>query len=418
MKEKALLVGLNLKNSDYDIDYYLDELKNLAQANDIEVCERIYQTLEKPNNKTYVGQGKLEEIKIIIQSMDITLVIFDDELTPSQMRNIEDILECKIIDRSMLILDIFAKRAKTKQAVIEVKMAQLRYLLPRLNEVTQSLSRQGGSSFNAKGPGEKQIDLDRRRILKQLELLKKESLKQNSQKEIENKKRLNSNIPIVALVGYTNAGKSSTMNKIISEYGFSNDKNVYAKDMLFATLEASSRYIKLDNNQEFILMDTVGFVSKLPHHLVGSFYQTLATVKYADILIHVLDASSPYLERQMLVTNTVLKSLDIMPKKTLYLLNKCDMITETVYFKEHNSLFYSNKTGHNFDELINFIKKSIKNKTIICELNIPYTDGKSANFVEEKAIIMQKLFHSTGTYYKIEIEKRYFHHINQYIEKS
>ncbi len=309
VKQIAVLVGVNL-NGDKNFEYSLEELANLADACDVSVVGTVTQNLERVNNATYIGSGKVEEVYMMVDQHEANLVIFNDELSPSQIRNLEHALNVKVIDRTILILDIFAKRAKTREAQLQVEVAQLRYMMPRLIGLNASLSRQAGG-IGSRGPGEKKLELDRRRIEEKLHRMNKELDELVAARQNQRKLRKRNEMPVVALVGYTNAGKSTTMNALINTYVQNDEKVVFEKDMLFATLETSTRQIQLPDNKKFLLTDTVGFVSKLPHHLVKAFRSTLEEVREADLLLHVVDISHPEYEVQIEITNKVLKELGV-----------------------------------------------------------------------------------------------------------
>ncbi len=416
LMEKAIIVGVQHKNSQYDLKYSLDELTNLALSDEIMVVDVITQILDNPTPNFYVGKGKVDEIIISINANEPDMVIFDDELTPSQLRNLEQKLDIKIIDRSLLILDIFAKRAKTREAILEIKLSQNKYLLPRLSSMTKNFSRQAGTTggFSSKGPGEKQIELDRRQLSVEIYRIQEELLKIKQMKDLQIKKRQDNEIPVVALVGYTNAGKSSTMNSIIEYTNKDEDKMVLAEDKLFATLNTHARKISY-NKHDFLLIDTVGFVSKLPHSLVNSFKQTLEEIRNADLIIHVVDISSRYFETQFNVTNDVLHNLGCNNIKTLVLLNKYDN------YDDQNSIItgvenlpFSNKTKLNLDTLMEYIYNSTIPQIINMNILIPYKNGKDSNFIEEKAIIKSKVYTEDGILYDIELDKKYYKNFSVY----
>ena len=372
---------------DYDdglIDYYEKELANLCEANDINRVYKVRQKLDKPKVGYFVGQGKLDEIKMIASTYDINLVIFNDELSPSQIRNIENCLDLEVIDRSMLILNIFASRAKTSEAMIEVALAQYKYMLPRLIGLSKSLSRQGGG-FNAKGPGETQLELDRRKIEKRIYKLEADLKQINVSRQNRIKKRSDKT---VALVGYTNSGKSKIMNALIDLYQ-DNKKKVLSKDMLFATLTTSNRKITFPDNQSFILTDTVGFVSKLPHHLVNSFKSTLQEITEADLILHIVDCANPNYKLQIDVTNKVLEELGCKDIPILYVYNKCDLLSEQFFPDEDNSIMISAKTGFNLKLLASTIKQMILNEVTTLELFIPYDRGDLISRLKEKENIIK-----------------------------
>ena len=397
--EKAVLVGLDLNNN---IEYKMEELKNLAEACCIETVFVIIQKANEINNAFYVGSGKVKEIKMACNTYDADIVIFNNELSPAQIRNLENELDIKVIDRSLLILDIFAKRANTKESILEVELAQLKYMLPRLQGLRKSLSRQGGG-FNAKGPGEKKIELDRRHIEGEISKLKNEIAKINRSKDTQKRRRLNENIPLVALVGYTNAGKSATMNTILSKYMNNEEKLVYEENMLFATLNTSVRRVKLKSNQEFLLSDTVGFVSDLPHHLVNSFKSTLNEVLDATLLLHIVDISNPFYKSQIETTNEVLASLGANHINTIYVFTKSDKLTEEFFPPYPNSILISNKNFENIDILMNTIKDTLYPDNEILDLFIPYEKSSLLSLLERRACIYKKSHNDLGTIVKAEI---------------
>ena len=414
--KNALIVGVELNNMKYDINYSLDELTNLAKSLDINVLSRVTQKLDSINPKYYIGSGKVLEIKNEITALDIDTVIFDDELSPSQIRNLEEELEVTVIDRTLLILEIFSLRANTTEAMLEVRLAKLKYMLPRLVGLNKSLSRQGGSSALAsKGSGEKQIELDRRKIANEIVLLEERLAKVKKDREHQRTKREKTSIPIVSLVGYTNAGKSTTFNTILRNSKEKNEKEVMEKDMLFATLGTSVRNVKLPNNQQILLIDTVGFVSKLPTHLVNSFRSTLEEIVNSALIIHVVDISSPYFANQIDVTKNVLNDIGVNNVKELYLLNKADKANPPAFFIEGESIPFSNKSGLNHDKLIELIEeKVIDYSNTLMDLNIPLSDGKAISIVEGYGVIKAKLYASESIYYKAYIPNNLINDIRKY----
>lgn len=400
---RAILVGVSTKNDTYDIEYSLNELENLADALDIECVYKISQKLDKPNSKTYIGSGKLDEIVIAIHAYDADVVIFNDELSPSQLRNVEDILKIDVMDRSYLILKIFEERATTREAKLEIKLAKSMYMLPRIQFMREKESRSGGASgaLSSKGAGETQTELDRRHLMAEINHLQNELEHAKKMKINQIEKRKRNDVPIVALVGYTNAGKSSTMNSIL-EY-IDKEKKVFAKDQLFATLSTYNRKITYQK-KDFILVDTIGFVSKLPHNLVNSFYQTLQEIKYADYIIHVLDSSNTYINEQLNIVSSVLDSLEASSIPTIYLLNKWDKtIDENLTLIGQKSIPFSNKTKLNVKELLDDIVSEIGPSTIHVRLLLPYKEGKLANILEKKAQIYSKEYQQYGMYYDVEL---------------
>ncbi len=399
MKEKAIIVKVTLSEDKHMIQYDLEELNNLCNSCLIDVVDTLTQTIPKINPTTYIGSGKLEELKLTIENNDISIVVFDDELSSTQLRNIEEVLDIKVIDRSMLILDIFRKRAKSNDSILEVKLAQLKYLLPRLSGMNKDLSRQGG--FQTKGPGEKQIDLDRRKIANEIYFIEQKLAISRKTRYIQKQKRLDSNTPTIALVGYTNSGKSTTMNTLIKQTSKNEDKLVYQKDQLFATLDTSVRHIKLQNKLEFMLIDTVGFISKLPHHLVNSFHSTLSDTLDADLIIHVVDSSNVHYNKHIAVTNDVINSIGASHIKQLYLLNKSDKKCDIPFLLNEDHLEFSNKTLNNFDNVIKYITNyCTDNFYTPVELHIPLYESKLISYLEGFAITSMKLFTNDFIYYK------------------
>lgn len=406
---KAILVGITTKNDRYDITYSLNELKSLAETLNIEVVYQMYQSLDKPNPKTYIGSGKASELIIAINAYDADMVIFNDELSPSQLRNNQELLKVEVMDRSYLILKIFELRASTKEAKLEIKLAKNLYLLPRLSSLREKESRIGGATgaMSNKGAGETQSELDKRHLMAEINHIQKELEQIRKMKLTQIEKRKRNDIPIVALVGYTNAGKSSTMNTIL-EYINKEDKSVLAKNQLFATLQTFNKKITY-NKKDFILVDTIGFVSKLPHNLVNSFYQTLQEIKNADLIIHVLDSSSPYINEQLNVVLEVLYSLEANKIPTIFLLNKWDKtIDSNMNLMGHKSIPFSNKTKYNLESLMDTILEEIGPSTIHIKLLLPYKEGKLAHILETKATIYKKEYQSYGMFYEVELPTKLY----------
>ena len=415
---KALLVGVTTKYDRYDIEYSLDELENLANSLDIEIVGKISQQLDSPNPATYVGKGKIQEILLNIVGSNADMVIFNDELSPAQLRNISDELKIEVLDRSYLILKIFELRAQSRESKLEIKLAKDMYLLPRIQYLREKESRIGGGASTAtRGAGETQRELDRRHLMSEINHLRDELIAVKKMKENQIEKRKRNEIPIVALVGYTNAGKSTTMNSIL-EYTKKNEtdetKDVYAKDQLFSTLFTYNRKITY-NKVNFMLVDTIGFVSKLPHNLVNSFYNTLQEIKNADFIIHVVDTSTNYLNQQINVVMEVLHSIGASHIPQIFLLNKWDKtISEYIDTPGYKSIRYSNKTKQNIDLLLNTILEEISPSFISARLLIPYNKGDLANLIEEKCQISKRNYESNGTYYEAEIPKKIYPLLSEY----
>ncbi|MFG3613701.1 GTPase HflX [Rummeliibacillus stabekisii] len=417
LQEKAVLVGVNLHN-DLHFDYSIEELGNLAEALNVEVVGVVTQNLERVNPSHYVGTGKIEEIKRYYEAVDANLVIFDDELSPSQIRNLERDLECKVIDRTMLILDIFARRAKSKEAQMQVELAQLQYMLPRLVGLRDSLSRQGGGTgggFKNRGAGETKLELDRRKIEDQIAKLHKELESVKEQRETQRKQRRKSEIPIVSIVGYTNAGKSTIMNQLLQNTSQEEHKQVFEKNMLFATLETSVRQISLPDNKSFLLTDTVGFVSKLPHHLVKAFRSTLEEARDADLLLHVVDASNPENQYMMEVTNDTLEAVGVVDVPTINVFNKADLANLAYPYTNHNQIWMSAKERKGIDELLQLIRSHIFKDYVTCTLCIPYEKGEIVSYLNEHAHILETSYEESGTVVKAEVKEAIMQKYKQYL---
>ncbi len=391
-KSTAIIVGVN-KTTDELFNYQMNELINLCEARDIEVIDNLTQKMDAYNNATYIGSGKLLELKNLTDIHNPDLIVFLDELSPVQLRNIGNILNCEIIDRTMLILEIFETRAKTKEAMLQVEIANMKYMLPRLVGSYVHLSRTGGGGGGGtgarRGSGETKLELDRRHIEKRIQKASEELKSIVQSRKTARKSRANNDVKTVAFVGYTNAGKSSTINTLLSMFKDDDEKQVFVKDMLFATLETSTRAIKLPTNQEFLITDTVGFVSNLPHHLVESFKSTLEEIKEASLIVHVVDASNPHADLQIETTNQVLKDIGVKDIPIVYILNKADLVPNPIFLPkvEHDAIITSNITKIGFDELLEYIKTKLFPDTFTLTLLIPYDKGDIFNTLKEKANI-------------------------------
>lgn len=402
--QKAILVGVNLNHQD-DFDYSMEELANLAEACDIEVVGVLTQNLVKVNTSHYIGTGKISEVMALLEANDGNLVIFNDELSPSQIRNLESDLQCKVIDRTVLILDIFDQRAKTREAQLQVEVAQLKYMLPRLIGLRESLGRQsGGVGTKNRGAGETRLELDRRRIEEKITALSKELEQVVAHRQTQRKQRKKNDVPVVSLVGYTNAGKSTIMNAMMEMFNPSQEKLVLEKDMLFATLETSVRNISLQDHKSFLLTDTVGFVSKLPHHLIKAFRSTLEEVAEADLLIHVVDFSNPEYERHIQITNQTLKEIGITDIPTLYAFNKSDLTDHAIPEVQGDIVYMAAKPRIGMNELVEQIRSRIFKDYIRCQMIIPYDQGSLVSYFNQHANILETSYEAEGT--KLDLECR------------
>lgn len=404
--EKAILVGVNLRNDEH-FDYSMEELQNLAEALHVEVVGTVTQNLERVTPSHYVGTGKIEEIKNFYEEAQANLVIFNDELSPSQIRNLERDLATKVIDRTMLILDIFGRRAKTREAQMQVELAQLQYMLPRLVGLHASLSRQGGGTgggFKNRGAGETKLELDRRKIEDQIAKIKKDLEHVKEQRETQRKQRRKNALPVVSIVGYTNAGKSTIMNQLLTQIGQEEHKQVFEKDMLFATLETSVRQIELPDKKTFLLTDTVGFVSKLPHHLVKAFRSTLEEARDADLLLHVVDVSNTEHGFMMDVTNETLKAVGVEDIPTIYVYNKADIADVPYPVVSGDNIWISAKQGVGLEELVQLIRQHIFSHYVTCEMLIPYDHGNVVSYLNENASVFNTAYEEGGTLLSLEVK--------------
>ncbi|MDM5250628.1 GTPase HflX [Lysinibacillus sp. G4S2] len=417
--EKAILVGVNLRNDEH-FDYSMEELKNLAEALNVEVVGIVTQNLERITPSHYVGTGKIEEIKNFYDEAQANLVIFNDELSPSQIRNLERDLETKVIDRTMLILDIFGRRAKTREAQMQVELAQLQYMLPRLVGLHASLSRQGGGTgggFKNRGAGETKLELDRRKIEDQISKIKKELEHVKEQRETQRKQRRKNAVPVVSIVGYTNAGKSTIMNQLLTKIGQEDHKQVFEKDMLFATLETSVRQIELNDNKTFLLTDTVGFVSKLPHHLVKAFRSTLEEARDADLLLHVVDVSNAEHGFMMEVTNETLKAVGVEGIPTIYVYNKADIANVPYPVVSGDNIWISAKQAIGLEELLQMIRHHIFSDYVTCKMLIPYEQGNIVSYLNEYASVYETAYEENGTLLTLEVKEADYAKYQQYVIK-
>jgi len=411
---KAILVGLQ-RDREEDISYSMEELKGLAEAANVEVLGMMTQNLERPNTATLIGKGKVEELAEMVRNMEADTVIFNDELTGMQLRNVEDAVGVRVIDRTILILDIFADRASSREGKLQVELAQLQYRMPRLTGFGKSLSRLGGG-IGTRGPGEKKLETDRRHIEKRMYEIKSELEQIKNTRGVQRAKREKSEIPVVALVGYTNSGKSALMNRLLM-LTEKEEKTVFEKNMLFATLDTAQRSVVLDTNHQFILVDTVGFVSKLPHSLVNAFKATLEEVAFADLLVHVVDSAYENHEFHINVTNKVLKEIGAGDKEKIMAFNKIDLIEDPgmiVPVQGADNICISAKQDINIDQLIELIKSKIFRDQVRAQLLVPYTRGDISSYLCEKAKVNVMDYRENGTYFDVELKTADYQRYKEY----
>lgn len=421
IQERALLVGLNLttivkKSDDIDTSESMEELKELTKAAGAEVVGSLIQNKHSIDAAYYIGKGKVEEIRAYSDSLDATLVIFNDELSGAQIRNIENVVGRKVIDRTTLILDIFAQRALSKEGKLQVELAQLKYRLPRLYGMGGEMSRTG-AGIGTRGPGEQKLEIDKRHILNKAADIRRELREVKKNRETQRVKRLKSNIPIVALVGYTNAGKSTLLNELIKTHkDYEQEKEVFVKDMLFATLDVTLRKALLPNKKEFLVVDTVGFVSKLPHDLVEAFKATLEEVQYADLILHVIDATNTSYELQKSTTEGVLKELGVNDKKHILVYNKVDKLELDIYPKSQEDIVYiSAKQGINMDKLLNMIESALMENTYLVSLMLPYERGDIFSRIKDKYNVENFEYGENGIALDVNLDEEDFNIYREYI---
>ncbi len=400
---KAIIVGVNVNQSQDEFEYSMQELANLADACNIEVVGELTQNLQQVNKAHYLGTGKVEELKALVDEKEASIVIFDDELSPSQIRNIDADTETSVMDRTMLILDIFAERAKTRESQLQVEIAQLKYMLPRLIGMRTSLGRQGGGAgLKNRGAGETKLELDRRKIEEKIASMNKELEKVLIHRKTQRSLRKKNAIPVVSIVGYTNAGKSTMMNAMVERYRHSEEKQVFEKDMLFATLETSVREMMLPDQKRFLLTDTVGFINKLPHHLVKAFRSTLEEVIEADLLIHVLDASNPHHELHKRLTNEILQEIGAGDIPMIYAYNKVDQTDLPYPMVSNQEIYLSAKNRMGIEELTSIIRESIFKDYVRCDFLIPYTNGEIVSYFNEHGHVLTTEYEENGTLLAVE----------------
>lgn len=417
-EEKAILVGSDTKES-------LEELKELTKACNIPVLDTVYQSRNKIDSAFYIGRGKVLEIAQLRQKLRANVVIFDDELSGSQVRNLEAAIGAKVIDRTTLILEIFARRAKSREAKIQVELAQLKYRMSRLQGLGTIMSRTGGG-IGTKGPGEKKLETDRRHIKEQIYDLNDELKKIKKIRETQREKRNKESIPKVSLVGYTNAGKSTLRNAlcdVAAQKEVLGKEKVFEADMLFATLDITTRAIVLKNKGVITLTDTVGFVRKLPHDLVEAFKSTLEEVIYSDLLCHVVDSSSSTALEQIKAVEEVLSELGAKDKQTLLVLNKIDSATEEQIntikesVSEYETIEISAREGINLDELLSLIEENLPYKMKKCEYLIPYDRSDISSFLHRNGRVLEEDYREDGSFMIVEVDDESYNKTKDYIIK-
>lgn len=403
-KERVLLVGVQLDNQD-DTESSLEELKALAATAGAETVGKVIQPRDTYHPATYIGKGKLEEVRELLIKLDATGVICDDELSPAQLRNLEDELNTKVMDRTMVILDIFAARATTSEGKIQVEMAQLKYRSTRLAGLGITLSRLGGG-IGTRGPGEKKLETDRRIIRDRISRLSKELAEIKSHREVARQNRSKTTVPVAAIVGYTNAGKSTLLN-------YMTDAGILSEDKLFATLDPTTRAMTLPNGEKILLTDTVGFIRKLPHNLIEAFKSTLEEAKYADVIVHVVDASSPDRDIQMDVVYKTLKELKVGDKPIVTLFNKCDKFEGELPvlrdFKADHTAFISARSGSGIEDFEAILEKIIRESRVYIDQVFEYKEAGKIQLIREYGQLMKEEYTENGIAVEAYVPKELYH---------
>ena len=391
-RERVILVGVSLADSD-DAEQSLDELEELARTAGALCVGRVLQKREQMHPATYLGRGKTGELKDLIWETQADGIICDDELSPAQIGNLKDELDVKIMDRTLLILDIFAARASTSEGKIQVELAQLKYRQSRLTGLGTSLSRLGGG-IGTRGPGEKKLEMDRRLIKGRISQLTRELKEVKRHRQLTRESRAKSRIPVIAIVGYTNAGKSTLLNALTGA-------GILAEDKLFATLDPTTRNLKLPGGQEVLLTDTVGFIRKLPHHLIEAFKSTLEEAKYADLLLHVVDASNPQMDQQMHVVYETLRELEASDKPVITAFNKKDRFVGEYAprdFQAERTAFISAKTGEGVEELLACVEDVLREQKVEIEQIYPYSDAGKIQLIRKYGELEKEEYTQEGIY--------------------
>ena len=403
IEERVILVGVQV--GDEDTQQSLDELEELADTAGAITAGKIIQSREAVHPGTYIGKGKIEEVRSLMLAVDATGIICDDELSPAQMNNLEHELECKVMDRTLLILDIFAKHATTSEGKIQVELAQLRYRSARLVGLRASLSRLGGG-IGTRGPGEKKLETDRRLIRKRITALKEELSQVERHRELLRTGRSRGNLKTAAIVGYTNAGKSTLLNALTGS-------QVLSQDKLFATLDPTTRSLTLEDGQQLLLTDTVGFIRKLPHNLVEAFKSTLEEANYADYIIHVADVSNPQVELQMHVVYDTLRELGADGKKTITVFNKQDIAGDVMVrdLRADYTVKTSAKTGEGLQELQELLGKLISEELLFVERVFPYQEAGKIQMIRENGQLLSEEYTENGIHVKARVPKEIYHKV-------
>ena len=411
--ERAVLVGLNascFSEEQVATEATLDELEDLLETAGGFCTGKILQNRHTPDPHSFIGEGKALEVKMLVEATESDMVVFDNELSPGNIRALEEIIGVTVLDRSALILDIFAQRAKTREGRLQVELAQYQYLLPRLSGMGASLSRQGGG-IGTRGPGETQLESDRRHIRERINRLEEELEQVRKVRAVQRERRLKNSIPVVAIVGYTNAGKSTLLNQLTGA-------DIPANNRLFDTLDTTSRQLKVSDNLDVILSDTVGFIAKLPHHLVEAFQATLEELEYADLLLHVIDVSDPYLEQHIAVVNRLIAKLAKPGTPVLKVYNKVDRVYSEEIPRGKNTVAISAKKGVNMDGLLKAIEQALEKSRHHVLLRFPYAKGGMVDTLHSGAKVHSVDYTADGIEVDTILDEILYGRLREYVVKE
>ena len=403
VEERVILVGIST-GQDEDTEGSLEELKELVKTAGAETIGTVIQNRESAHPATYLGKGKIDEVKWMVWETEATGIVCDDELSPVQLRNLEEALDTKVMDRTMVILDIFASRARTREGKIQVELAQLRFRAARLVGMRNSLSRLGGG-IGTRGPGETKLEVDRRLIHQRIGQLKAELEDVKRHRQVQREQRTRNRVPVAAIVGYTNAGKSTLLNRLTNA-------GILAEDKLFATLDPTTRTLALPGGQELLLTDTVGFIRKLPHHLIEAFKSTLEEARYCDIILHVVDCSSPRMEMQMYVVYETLRQLEIQDKVMVTVFNKIDQLPENVTLRDFSADYQvkiSAKTGEGIPELLELFETILRGRNVYLEKTFPYSEAGKIQLIRKSGQLLEEEYVPEGIQVKAYVPAEMFH---------
>lgn len=411
-EERIILVAVSISDEE-EVRRSLDELEELGQTAGAVTVAKVIQNRERVHSGTYIGKGKIQEVKELVEKYNADSVVCDDELTPAQYHNLQDMLEVKVIDRTVMILDIFAKRASTSEGKLQVELAQLRYRASHLIGGRSELSRLGGG-IGTRGPGEQKLEMDRRLIKERITWVRRELEQVQRTRELTRKKRQENPVPVVAIVGYTNAGKSTLINHLT-------DANVLSEDKLFATLDPTTRKLELENGEEMLFTDTVGFIRKLPHHLIQAFRSTLEEAKYADAILHVVDCSNQDMDAQMHTVYDTLQKLEVGDKPIVTAFNKIDQyeMAETLKdLRADKTVRISAKYGDGIDEMLTTLSDVLKEDKVLLEKVFPYEDGAKVNQLRKYGQVMEEEYQNDGIFVKAYLDREFLYMFGDAKEKA